>query len=338
VTPSKASPEEAATQLDHHCLYCNALLIPRVETYELPLCKDGKRTMFIWPDKHGCPEELAALNQQAAEMASIQTQQQQMDYKKMLTKAGLIGWLASANFDNYTAREEWPPSQDNWQRVWAYVSALLNGTIGDPQGGLAGPCKNWLILYGSFGMGKSHLAAAAIHEALNASWTHCYFRVWPEYLRRLQASWDRPKDDNGERTGESEADITEEFQKGKLIVIDDLDKRQPTDWSRSVLYTALNHRYNAQLPTILTFNYGPDHVDPKAPGRMALENYLGGAIFDRLIQSAFDVIEFSGPSYRSGVTFEATGTHAAHSVKENGNGKENSTGVEKNGFSWEKQL
>jgi DNA replication protein DnaC len=153
-------------------------------------------------------------------------------------------------------------------------------------------------------MGKSHLAAAAIHEALNAGWTNCYFRVWPEYLRRLQVSWNRPKDDNGEWIGESEADITEEFQKGRLIVIDDLDKRQPTDWSRSVLYTALNHRYNAQLPTILTFNFGPDHVDPKAPGRMALENYLGGAIFDRLLQSVFDVIEFNGPSYRSGVTLK----------------------------------
>ena len=292
VMPSKASPEEAAAQLDHHCPYCGALLIPRIETYDLPLMRDGKRTMFIWPDKHGCSEESAALGQQAIELSDAKTQQQLVEYKTMLVKAGLIGWLADANFDNYATREEWPISADNWQRVWAYISALLDGSIGD---------KKWLILYGSFGMGKSHLAAAAIQEALNAGWHQCYFRVWPEYLRRLQASWNRQKDDAGEWVGENEAQITEELQGGKLVVIDDLDKRQPTDWSRSVLYTALNHRYNAQLPTILTFNYGPDQADPKAPGRLALENYLGGAIFDRLIQSAYDVIEFNGPSYRSNV-------------------------------------
>lgn len=292
----RLGPEAAAAELDRRCLYCGGLLIPRIETFVLPLLRNGKRTMYIWPDRHGCPEESAGLIRQAGELATARAKQQLADHKSALDRAGLVGWLADASFDNYTAREEWPVAQENWQRVWRYVSLLLAGDIGD---------KKWLVLYGGFGLGKTHLAAAAIHEALSAGWTQCYFRVWPEYLRRLQASWNRQKDDNGQLIGESEADITEELQGGKLIVVDDLDKREPSAWSRSVLYTALNHRYNAGLPTILTFNYGPEDADPRAPGRLALENYLGGAVFDRLIQSAFDVIEFSGPSYRSGVSLKA---------------------------------
>lgn len=286
-------PARAAIELDHRCPYCNALLIPELRTFDLPLLRNGKRTIYIWPDCHGCPEESAALSDRAIKADVAQTNQQRMASIRTLDRAGLIGWLAEASLDNYAIRQEWPESQAALDRVSAYASALIAGTLGE---------KKWLILHGDFGMGKSHLAAAVIHEAIKAEWGQVYFRVWPEYLRRLQASWSRTKDDyTGEWIGESEAAITEELQSGKLIVIDDLDKKAPTDWTRSVLFTALNRRYNVGLPTILTFNYGPADADPKAPGRLALASYLGEAILDRLIQSAFDVIEFDGPSYRSGV-------------------------------------
>jgi hypothetical protein len=51
-------------------------------------------------------------------------------------------------------------------------------------------------------------------------------------------------------------------------------------------------------------NYGPGDVDAAAPGRLALEAYLGRAVLDRVIGAAFDVIEFSGPSYRSGMKYK----------------------------------
>lgn len=186
-----------------------------------------------------------------------------------------------------------------------YADDLLNWRL-TPNG--LGP-NNWLILYGQYGNGKSHLAAAVIREALAHGWTTpstgsgrgCYFRVWTEYLKRLQASW-KPRPDDLE--AEAEADIVAELQDGRLVVIDDLDKKDPTVWTRGVLYGVLNYRYNAELPTILTFNFGPDDADPRAPGRLALEEYLGRASLDRLIGAACDVIEFGGPSFRSGVTWQ----------------------------------
>jgi DNA replication protein DnaC len=116
--------------------------------------------------------------------------------------------------------------------------------------------------------------------------------VWPEYLKRLQASWDG----DGERT----AAIEEELASGRLVVLDDVDKRNPSQWSREVLFTAMNRRYNEGLPTVMTFNHGPDDADPKAPGRKALEEFLGRATLDRLIGSVAKVVAFEGASYRSG--------------------------------------
>lgn len=262
--------------------------------------------------------------QQAVQQVEAQLDEQRALYLARLKLAGLRGRLQDATFTTFSQRHDWPDAEAIRARVWAYTEKLLGGELERqhsprPIPALAGseaetaaamlgwlnnnrPVKNWLILYGDYGTGKSHLAAAIIREAIDRGFTNCYFRGWVHYLQRLQWSWSR---DEGDREAEKEADIVRELQQGQIVVIDDLDKRTPSEWVRSSLYSVLHYRYEADLPTILTFNYGPDDADPKARGRLALEAYLGRAVLDRLIESAYDVIEFAGPSYRSGVTLEA---------------------------------
>lgn len=290
VRPGSTSAEEAAIQLDHRCPYCGVLFVPRIEAYEL---FGKKREMFIWPDQHGCPQELEALKGQMIQQAESYLEAQDQAQRAMLSKAGLVGWLGSVNFDNFAAREDWVEAVGCRDKAREYSEMLLSGTIL--------PSGNWLILYGNYGTGKSRLAASIIRAALEQGWNKCYFRVWPQYLERLKASWHREKWD-GDEPQETEADIIRELQEGNLVVIDDLDKKPATDWTKSSLYTVLNNRYNAQLPTILTFNYGPNAMDPKAKGRLILEEYLGRAVLDRVIGATYDIIDFNGPSYRSGVT------------------------------------
>ena len=218
----------------------------------------------------------------------------------MLRRAGLVGWLGRATFDNFNIRADWPESADIKSRVMAYCAGLIDDTL--PKS------RNWLILCGNYGNGKSHLAAAIIQHTFIIK-RPSYFRVWPAYLERIKASWERERhtsyDDSEDGPAETEADIARELQVGKVVAIDDLDKKMATEWTKSTLYSVLNHRYNAELPTILTFNYGPGETDPKAPGRSALEAYLGRAVLDRVIGATYDIIEFTGPSFRSGVTFGA---------------------------------
>lgn len=282
---SVLAPEQAARELNRQCPYCGELLIPRA------MQGPGGRVTWVFPDRHGCTAESEALAKLAVIQAEQAVEEDEQARRAILNRAGLIGWLGECYFENFQPRQDWPGADGCKGRVLAYLRALIDNTL--PAN------KNWLILHGNYGNGKSHLAAAIVRMILPR---RAYFRVWPDYLRRITATFERQRNDENQET---EADIIAELQRGDLIVIDDLDKRRGTDFSRNTLYSVLNHRYNAQLPTILTFNYGPGDVDPKAPGRLALEEYLGRAVLDRVIGVAFDVVEFTGPSYRSGVTLAA---------------------------------
>lgn len=286
------SPEEAAIHLDRKCPHCGEYLTPWKGPDDW---RGGEK--WYWPDSHNCEAEKKAKERQETQQVMDQQTLEQREYCKRLQDAGLIGRLAEATFASFSARDDWAEAEEVWRRVMTYAKTVEGESCEKP----------FLILYGEVGTGKSHLAASVVHLFLDKGHRPCYFRVWPDYLKRLQASWRQRRSDESDEEWEgreTEEDIINELQLGKVAVIDDLTTRRPTDWVRETLYPIMNHRYNAKLPTVLTLNYGPGDVDPVAPGRLALEGYLGRAVLDRVIGAAFDVIEFSGPSYRSGLNYE----------------------------------
>lgn len=283
----RQEPEQVIEERTRTCRHCGQPIIPRIWKHDRPgrLEKVETRTLII-PDKHGCPEEriyLANLETETRERAIKD------EWQLAMKRAGLTGWLSQATFGNFNT-EGWDGLPHIFGRVKSYAYAVSRNALnGSP----------WLIMYGGFGTGKTHLSAAIIHHLMGEGWRGCYFRVWPEYLNRIKASWNHRDDPQWE----TDDQIAAELQKGKLVVIDDLDKQQPTEWVKGILYAALNYRYNEQLPTVLTFNYGPEDKDTKA-NRLALVEYLGGAVLDRLMHVAFDTIHFDGPSHRSGVAWK----------------------------------
>jgi DNA replication protein DnaC len=290
----RQEPEAVLAERAWTCPHCGRLVEARVEEFPKPTNPDAVSRVLVVPERCGCEAETARLAGLAKEKDAYR---RRAEWEASLMRAGLVGWLGEATFDGYGYRDDWSQAGERRQQVQGYAAALLNGGLAQP----------WLILHGGYGTGKSHLAAALVRTLLEHGWRHVYFRVWPEYLDRVKASWDRSK--RGE-PGETEEQISAELQHGRLVVVDDLDKQPPTEWAKKMLYTALNYRYNLRLPTVLTFNYGPTDADPKAAGRLALAEYLGEAVLDRLIESAFDVVEFDGPSYRSGVQWHAAGEAA----------------------------
>jgi DNA replication protein DnaC len=276
------APEQAALELDRRCPYCDALMIPTRHPHPF---KD--RDTYVFGDVCGCAGETAADATAEAERI-IQERAEQASFQRLrLEKAGLVGKLAEASFETFHPRTDWPGAEDAKVRAQAYLQAFLDNRLGD---------KPFLILYGQWGAGKTHLAAAVLHKAMEAN-RRAYFRVWPDYLQRLQNSWGNRDNPDAEQ----EQDIIKELQKGDIVCIDDLDKRKPTDWVKGVLFPALNHRYTHNLATIVTLNFSPEDKDPLAGGRSLWELYLGTATLDRLMGDAFDMIHFDGPSHRSGV-------------------------------------
>lgn len=239
-----------------------------------------QRERDIYPDRHDCPEEraAAALAEAAARHASGVSAERER--RRQLHRAGLTGQLDACTFARFQPRADWPEAVHLAQRVLDYAKAVIAGQTD----------RTWLLLYGNYGTGKTHLAAAAVHYALGAGWIDATFRVWTTYVERLQATIDRRRQVEDEFGHETVTDIMAELKRGRLVVIDDIDKQPPSEWTQAKLYEVLNTRYNAARPTVLTFNLAPD--DPRT------QDVLGGAAFDRVMHLAYDVIEFSGPSYR----------------------------------------
>lgn len=283
---SRLSRDELLQERGRVCPYCLKPLLPSLvtfnrRTYAGDRVVDDQRYQWVWPDKHDCAEEQQAMLTNRLIQTQSQIQREQAEHARLIERAGLTGLLAGCSFDTFNDRSDWSGSASIRARVRVYANAIEQATLAD---------RPWLILHGAVGTGKSHLAAAVIRQMLDAGRRKCFFRVWGRYLSRIQASWNKQADDDDDTPRESERDIIAEFTTGYVIAIDDLDKRPPTDWTRGVLFDVINTRYNAMLPTILTFNH--DIAD------VALQDYIGEAVFDRVMQHAYDVIEFNGPSFR----------------------------------------
>lgn len=111
-----------------------------------------------------------------------------------------------------------------------------------------------LYLHGPYGHGKTGLALAAFRQRIETRQVDALYRVAPELLQAIRATFDR---DMG---GASTSEVVELVKNVGLLLLDDLGKEKPTDWVAEQLYTIVNHRYLAELPTIVTTNHTPQQL------------------------------------------------------------------------------
>lgn len=104
--------------------------------------------------------------------------------------------------------------------------------------------RNFLILSGAAGCGKTYIVAAMMEWAIS-EFNH--FRVWKEYdlFKRIREGIDR----NWEPT-----DTLSRLIDDDLIVLDDLGAQGHNDWREKILFEFIDIRYNSAKPTILTTN------------------------------------------------------------------------------------
>lgn len=103
--------------------------------------------------------------------------------------------------------------------------------------------RNSILLMGSCGTGKTHLAAAVVNYIIDHYGVPCLWGTWGTHLEKLQ------KEFNG-----GHRQYLDLMKQVDMLVIDDYGKRKESEWSNSVLFEVINARYEAKLPFILTTN------------------------------------------------------------------------------------
>lgn len=119
---------------------------------------------------------------------------------------------------------------------------------------------NWLVLCGASGCGKTHIAAAAVNRILERG-QPALFVVVPDLLDHLRAAY-QP----GAEIAYDE--LFERVRNAPVLVLDDLGTQAPTPWAQEKLFQLVNHRFNAQLPTIVTSNLRPEQFDDRLRTRL----------------------------------------------------------------------
>lgn len=124
----------------------------------------------------------------------------------------------------------------------------------------AGEPKGWLILLGSYGCGKTHLAAAIANEVVNRG-EPAIFVVVPDLLDHLRATYSPYSDVGYDQR-------FEEIRASSLLILDDLGAHSSTPWAQEKLFQLFNYRYNAQLPTVVTSNHPLEEIDIRIRSRL----------------------------------------------------------------------
>ena len=123
----------------------------------------------------------------------------------------------------------------------------------------AGHLNGWLLLMGSYGCGKTHLAAAIANEVVSMG-VETLFLTVPDLLDWLRYSFS-----SDETTYESRF---EEIKNIRFLVLDDLGTQNTTAWAREKLFQIINHRYTHKLPTVVTTNIGLNEIDERVSSRL----------------------------------------------------------------------
>ncbi len=118
--------------------------------------------------------------------------------------------------------------------------------------------KGWLFLWGGYGCGKTHLAAAIANTAVARNIPTLFLTV-PDLLDSLRFTFDSEETSFEERF--------DEIRNIPLLVLDDFGTQNMTSWALEKLFQIINYRYINQLPLVVTSNQSVELIEGRLRSR-----------------------------------------------------------------------
>ena len=152
-----------------------------------------------------------------------------------------------------------------------------------------------LLLIGSIGVGKTHLAVGIIRELIVGKGIACLFYDYRELLKQIQNSYN-------DSVKATELDVLRPVFDTEVLVLDELGAVKPTEWVWDTVSLILNTRYNDNRTTIITTNFDDRPAGTVAgPRGAAREETLGDRIGERMrsrLHEMCRIIKMEGEDFR----------------------------------------
>jgi DNA replication protein DnaC len=172
--------------------------------------------------------------------------------------------------------------------------------------------EHGLLLMGPCGVGKTHLAVAALKKIALRGHTGLFYD-YRELLKEIQDSYN-PESQS------TEMGVLEPVLRTELLVLDDLGSSKPSLWALETVGHILNTRYNEKRVSLLTSNFLDNNIEtnPAGPSRVAgmraptIEDTLTDRVGKRIRSRLYEMcrtIEISATDYRKEIR-NATRTRA----------------------------
>jgi DNA replication protein DnaC len=204
-----------------------------------------------------------------------------------LKRARIPAAFAGCTLENFTVR---PHTSKALAAARKYFDAFIPGARDRELRGL--------MLTGTVGVGKTHLAAGLLRSLIEQKGIDGRFVTVPELLDRLRSSYD-------DNSIESQAQIMKTILGADLVVIDELGAARPSDWVFETIELLIGNLYNSGRPVLVTTNLanlapgagGAQNEYARAARQETLGDRIGARMWSRLQQMCI-AIDMSGPDWR----------------------------------------
>ena len=159
--------------------------------------------------------------------------------------------------------------------------------------------RTGLLLVGTVGTGKTHLAVGTIKALIQERGISCVFYDYRELLKEIQNSYNAS-------VQTTELAVLRPVFEAEVLVLDELGAVKPTEWVWDTVSLILNTRYNDNRTTIITTNF-EDQPAAGVAGTLSRtkaavrEETLGDRIGERMrsrLHEMCRIIKMEGEDFR----------------------------------------